>query len=211
MSERTRPRSSKKADKPVQSVPGLRPEDQVEVWRDIPGYVGHYQVSNRGRVKTLKGCRGVLILKGYSKKTNPYVRVLLMLNGKGRDHGIHALMWTAFKGPIPEGKEINHKNGIKYDNRLDNFELMTHSQNVKHAYDMNLIPSRKGEGNVRAVLTDEDVIWMRKEYKRIKEEAIKRGRQKVPYGTILGFARQFGITTTSIKMAISGKSWGHLR
>ena len=52
---------------------------------------------------------------------------------------VHRVIWERVNGPIPEGMEINHLNGIKDDNRLENLEVVTHSDNVKHAHKTGLI------------------------------------------------------------------------
>lgn len=102
----------------------------MENWRDVPGYEGKYQVSNLGRIKSLnyrktgKGC----ILKT-NKNHKGYLTINLCLNGKYKCFFIHRLVWLAFVGPIPEGMQINHINEDKTDNRLENLNLMTPSQN----------------------------------------------------------------------------------
>ena len=65
-----------------------------------------------------------------------YRVIRLCKNGKYRCHSIHRLMWEAFNGPIPGRLEINHKNLDRADNRLENLELVTHQQNVQHAFDI---------------------------------------------------------------------------
>lgn len=52
---------------------------------------------------------------------------------------VHRVIWESVHGPICEGFEINHRNGIKDDNRIANLELVTHSENVKHAHRTGLI------------------------------------------------------------------------
>jgi hypothetical protein len=52
----------------------------------------------------------------------------------------HRVIWEALHGPIPDGFEVNHKNGLKSDNRIANLELVTHAANMEHARDTGLIP-----------------------------------------------------------------------
>jgi len=75
-----------------------------------------------------------------------YVRFSPCKDGKYTKVAVHRAMWEAFVGPIPAGMEINHKNLDRADNRLDNFELLTHRENIQHAID-----AYKAKGLLRAV------------------------------------------------------------
>ena len=98
----------------------------MEVWIDVPGYEGKYQVSNQGRVKSLR-------YRGGSKE-----QILkLRLTGNGyydvslgnKKYKVHRLVWEAFNGPIPEGMQINHIDEVKTNNALTNLSLMTPKEN----------------------------------------------------------------------------------
>lgn len=116
--------------------------DELEEWRDIPGYEGLYQVSNLGRVRSLdrvisnkrgiykrKGC-----LKSISNASYGYKGVGLCKNGIVKTWLLHILVAKAFL-PNPEKKRtINHINCNKADNRLCNLEWATDSENIKHAF-----------------------------------------------------------------------------
>lgn len=73
-----------------------------------------------------------------------YVRVAVRLENKFASIFAHRVIWEFMHGPIPPPFEINHINGIKCDNRTVNLELLTPSENIKHAFRMGLIvsPSR---------------------------------------------------------------------
>lgn len=71
---------------------------------------------------------------------------------------VHRLLAEHYLGGIPEGYVVNHKNGIKTDNRLENLEIVTHSENVNHAYENGLITVREGEDNSMAKLTNEQAV-----------------------------------------------------
>ena len=100
---------------------------QNEIWKDIPGYVGLYQVSNTGRVKSFKNQygHGVRILKG-EKTQSGYIQVSL----NKKRYKIHRLVAMSFI-PNPDGlPQINHKNEIKTDNRAENLEWCTAKYNI---------------------------------------------------------------------------------
>lgn len=93
-----------------------------------------YEVSNDGlmRNKRPRSDRPEL-LKG-SRDKDGYVRYSLRSGGKAWNRLSHRVMWESFVGPIPTGMQINHKNGIKDDNRLENLEVVTPSQNTLHGF-----------------------------------------------------------------------------
>jgi|LakMenE18May11ns_1017448.scaffolds.fasta_scaffold9959546_42 hypothetical protein len=113
-----------------------------EVWIDIKGYEGQYQISNLGRVKSLE--REVLrplnsytiptkILKhGKNKKGYEYVN--LCKYSKVKLNVIHRLVAIHFIPNTENKATVNHKNGIKIDNRVENLEWNTVSENTKHAH-----------------------------------------------------------------------------
>lgn len=109
---------------------------QEEIWKDIGGYEGVYQISNLGRVKSFKfNSEKVLI----NKTSSNYDMVALCLNGVVKYFTNHRLVAIAFLHN-PENKEqVNHKNGIKSDNRLENLEWCTRSENTSHAIRIGLM------------------------------------------------------------------------
>lgn len=105
-----------------------------EVWKNIDGYNGMYQVSNLGRVRSFKSNRskhGHIMSLTISKRG--YVRVTLY-NG-GRKHcTVHRLVAKAFIPNLENKSEVNHIDGDKNNNRVDNLEWSTRSENMTHAY-----------------------------------------------------------------------------
>lgn len=91
---------------------------------------------------------------------NGYLQVRVMVDGVMLYTGAHRLVWRAMNGPIPDGLTINHKNGVKDDNRPENLEIVTPSENTKHAYRIGLMDEH-GERNPAAKLSDEAVKAIR--------------------------------------------------
>ena len=106
----------------------------TEVWMIIPAYPS-YQISNLGRVKSFKSNK-IRILRNIKGKIGYYV--IELCNNGSKILFIHRLVALAFI-PNPLNKCcINHKNGIKTDNRVENLEWVTYSENNQHAYDTGL-------------------------------------------------------------------------
>ena len=104
----------------------------MEVWKDVVGFEGLYQVSSLGRVMTTrrKGTQGGL--KTLTENEDGYYRVKLCKDGESRRWMVHRLVYEAFVDTIPENHEINHIDENKKNNRPENLEAVTHVENVRH-------------------------------------------------------------------------------
>lgn len=108
-----------------------------EIWKDIVGFEGLYEVSNYGSVRSIP-CNGKGIGKGKSRKGGVlsirltkagYAQIHLCKDGKTYYKYVHRLVYEAFNGPIPEGMQVNHINEDKTDNRPENLNLMSAKSN----------------------------------------------------------------------------------
>lgn len=119
-----------------------------EIWKDVVGYEGLYKVSNLGRIKrTLKITRWVLKNKLYKridkekvlyqeKNTTGYKVIRLHKNGEVLKRGVHRLVAEAFIPNPYNKKTVNHKDGNKQNNCVENLEWATYRENNKHSYDI---------------------------------------------------------------------------
>lgn len=103
----------------------------MEQWRDIAGFVGQYQVSDLGRIKSLpsKTRSKESIIYTFIDKHTGYSRVNLRKGGESVTKNIHRLVLTAFRGECPPGMEGCHENGIRSDCRLNNLRWDTPKAN----------------------------------------------------------------------------------
>lgn len=165
---------------------------EEETWKDIPGYEGVYMASNLGRIRRMYDV-GFKILK-ISFNRKGYCRVSLTKDGKSKGYFSHRLVAYAFI-PNPENKpQVNHINGIKDDNRVENLEWNTNIENLRHALINGLSSDNVGTSNSNAKLKEADVISIRKDTRPVKEIATQYGMH---WGTIYQIRR--------------GEYWKHLK
>ena len=107
----------------------------MEIWKDIDWYEWRYQVSNLWRVKSLIKWNWSTerILSSWLNKTR-YQGVILIKNKELKNFSIHRLVALTFIENMEDKLEVNHKNGIKTDNRVENLEWCTRSENIKHKF-----------------------------------------------------------------------------
>ena len=131
-----------------------------EIWRDVIGYEGLYQVSNLGRIKSFHG-KFERIMTIDLCKSSGYAKISLSKNRHSKTFNVHRLVAIAFI-PNPQNKpQINHKNGNKLDNRVENLEWSTCSENTQHAFDTGLAKILRGVNNGAAKLTAAQIAEIR--------------------------------------------------
>lgn len=177
----------------------------MEIWKDIPDFEGKYQISNFGRVKSMlryqvfsKG--GKIEIPEKIRKpilNSEYLNITLSISKNNiRMKRIHILVATCFI-PNPENKpQVNHKDGDKLNNHVDNLEWVTSSENLQHAYDTGLKFQHIGEKNPGARFTNTDVILIK--------SRLSCGEK---YKNI---AKSIGCNAETIRNIKTGKTWAHI-
>ena len=110
--------------------------DQLERWRAVPGHEGAYEVSDLGRVRSInritdRGRRIKGRVLSLASHRNGYQQVNLHRGRTQATHLVHQLVTLAFVGPVPEGMEVRHLNGVRSDNTLPNLAYGTHLDNMR--------------------------------------------------------------------------------
>jgi len=118
--------------------------------------IGVWKIDREGRIWEGKKQIG-------HKNPQGYLQARKMINGIRLHTGVHRLVYRHFHGKIPKEMTINHKNGIKDDNRPENLEIATYSENMKHAFRTGL-KEQWGETNPAAILSDKQVKEIREIY-----------------------------------------------
>jgi len=157
-----------------------------EVFKQIGTTI--YSVSTHGRVRNDKRMKFLT-----PRNLRGYARVSLWFDGKANDKRIHRLVAEAFL-PNPDCKpEVNHKNGIRNDNRLCNLEWVTPQENVKHKMEVLKQESQQGEKNANSKLSESDIISIRNSKKDAKL-----------------LAKEYGVSLTHIYRIKAKKMWSHI-
>jgi len=175
-----------------------------EIWKSVLGHEGFYSVSNRKRVKSLYRN----IVKADGKKYTHLEKILsIKISKQGynqlkiRDENgrktvkLYRLVAEAFI-PNPDNKPcVNHINGIKTDDRVENLEWTTYSENAQHAWDTGLNTRRIGELNKSSKLKENQVL-----------EILKNNRKL----TRIELSKEYNVSKTLIDKIVQRKVWQHL-
>lgn len=168
---------------------------EKEIWNQIKEYEGFYDISSFGKVKSKtrkwKISNDSEIAQNLNK--DGYLTVHLSKFGVAKRFMVHRLVCLSFIANPKNKSEVNHKNGIKTDNRLENLEWATSSENKKHAFDTGLQVSKKGILHPKSKLSEKDVLEIRDSNDKIKNISKKYG---------IGIRQVFAIR--------SKKYWKHL-
>lgn len=120
-----------------------------EIWKDVVGYEGMYKVSNLGNIISVRRNykKGIWYITPFDN--GGYLRVSLVVNNKRTNLLVHRIVAEAFI-PNPENKDsVNHIDGCKTNNTVENLEWVTKSENIKHAIKIGLRPSYRPHRSMR--------------------------------------------------------------
>lgn len=130
-----------------------------------------------------------------------YRHVMLQKDKVRKNMFVHRLVYMAFYGDIPGGFEINHKDGDKSNNRLDNLEVVTRSDNLKHAWD-NKLRNQNGEKNHRSKIKEKDI--------KLIIDVYKKTGSLIRASKYLKENHDINIGRANIHLIVSGKTWKHV-
>jgi hypothetical protein len=175
----------------------------IEIWKDIKGYEGLYQVSNLSRIKSLSRKQKNRYTYFFTKEmiVNPhlsyqgYLMFDLRRDNKRKCVYLHRIVALHFIPVVENKPTINHKNGIKTDNRIQNLEWCTQKENVHHACKNNLMNPVKGSNHYRTSLKEEDVIKIREESKDHSQKYL---------------SIKYKVSRDTIKFILSRRTWKHI-
>ena len=164
-----------------------------EIWKDIKGHEGLYQVSNLGRIKSFCKRYPRELANTISKNTG-YAFVTLCKNKQRKNFAVHGLIARAFI-LNPEHKPfVNHKDGNKLNNNIKNLEWVTPSENAQHTFDIGL--SKSGSESPKAKFTKEEVKLIRKIYKS----------GDTHYGSV-AIAKKFNVNKNTIRRMVNYQTY----
>jgi len=171
--------------------------------RKIERFEGYF-LSKDGRIfsnrKTGNGYRNFydtyVELKGCVSKVG-YKFLMVGFQYKQKHYYFHRLMWETFKGEIPEDKQINHLDGVKMNNHIDNLELTDASGNTWHAIRTGLLKHKRGSESNYHKLKEMDVTGMRAAW-------------ETGLYTKAELAKLYNITATTVRSIVFRKTWRHI-
>lgn len=188
--------------------------DQTEIWKDILGYEGLYQISNYGRIKRMhrdkKHRCGLFRILRQKINQNGYHCIGLYKNKKRKDFLIHRLVLRAFIGQCPKKMESCHNDGNPGNNFIKNLRYDTRSNNAldrtKHGRATNPIWFLGNCGNKSPVskLNEKQVI----EIKKLLGSTLKN--KHIQASTLKEIAKQYRVSITTISNIKNRRIWRHI-
>lgn len=183
------------------------------IWKPVLGLEGAYEASSAGDIRNIK--TGVIRKASPTYKGYLTVQIPCPREGRHKNRTVHGVVAEAFLGPRPVGFQVNHLDGNKANNAVENLEWVTPSQNMRHAFSTGLrkasyvrrspgsgrksggvYESQLGEANPNARLTDADVV-------QILAKLASGAKQS-------HLAAEYGVSKPMIHAIKSGTRWPHI-
>jgi hypothetical protein len=170
----------------------------IETWKNIIGFDGEYQVSNLGRIKSLKKNKLEKLLS-QCNHTNGYKYVSLSKNGVAKHYYVHRLVAESFLLNSDNKLEVNHIDGDKTNNHVENLQWVTRQENVKHEFDngYGYVPNLKGENHGSSKLKESQVINI---YIAYHKDNIR----------ISDLSKKYNISESAIDSIVKNRNWKHI-
>lgn len=168
--------------------------DLVEKWKRVPGWTG-YKISSFGNVK-FRRFEEWQPCKQFLRSTGIGYKFIILRRGNGvyKRESVHRLVLLAFVGP--SALVVNHLDGNRHNNRLENLQYVTVQENNIHAIEVLGMEYTRGSKNTEARMTEDGVL-----------EARKRRAEGAPYREL---AEKLGVSIGTIRKACLGQSWKHV-
>lgn len=165
-----------------------------EIWKDIPGYEGLYQASNFGRIKSLprKASPRDFLLR-FATRPDGYPGCALVKNRKPASFTVHRLIAMTFLSPKKDNLEINHIDGNKLNNMVENLEWCTRSENLKHCFRIGL-KDQHGDNHHQRKLYSWQVREIRQKFKPLVY-------------TRRMLATEYNVSEATIKAIVERRNW----
>lgn len=166
----------------------------MEIWKPILGYEKQYKISTIGRIKRISTRTGQPQNRIRKQEINKYgyAQIILCKNAIRKNFLVHRLVMSTFFGS--SNLWVNHKNGIKTDNRPENLEYVTPEENEAHAVRMGL--KSRGENHHLAKLTNAKVVSI-----------LTRANNGESNGSL---AKEFGVSKALIGRIVRRLQWKHI-
>lgn len=179
---------------------------EEEIWKSITGWEDIYEVSNFGQIRSVdrerrakngsfRLCKGK-ILKGYINAFGYKALHLSKPGQKTKGHFFHTLVTYEFLGERPLGYQVNHIDGDKLNNNINNLEYTTRSENIKHAFRLGLKKGLNGEDNPACT-------------KLNSEKALKISQYPHDY-SISKICEEVGCDKRDVHSIRRGDTWSHI-
>ena len=164
----------------------------MEKWKDLKGYEGRYIIGSNGEIMNKRG----LLLK-QSLDTDGY-KLITLYNGSRKMFRVHRLVVENFIGSIPEKMEVNHIDYDRANNHVENLEIVTHLENVRHSYDR-IVKGIKSNGTTSGNKKNSKVT--------IKEANEIREKYSTGKYTQIELGNMYGLKRSAMSDLLNGKTW----